>query len=336
MTIKKRTIPIELTFSLVIIVIVISVITLICLDLSYKIESTNKNIDASVIATNILENINFRTYDGFNEYVQTLTGTGISKTVDESTQNIVIDGNDFNETFFGTQIPKDFVVNFTASRSNENFDIIKEITINITYKVFNKRENFEISSVLERENIEECNSPVTTDTYFQDLGFNNDEYEIIPIKYSKTLESFVTTNKNDPEWYNYSVKRWAKVLIFSRDTENFKDLFVDENGNIKMQANYDNIVLDVTNYIYVWIPNFSIKDDITYFRYGTSKRAIKMDFQYLNSNYLYLNRVGEEIANISNECSFDGIYGVWKKLGDENDIYYQNFNKTKYAPINIY
>lgn len=333
---KNRTIQIELAFSAVIIVITIAIITAICFDLNKKIESTNKNIEATIIATNILENINFRTYDSFNEYIQTIAGTGITKKVEGSSQNIVIVGNDFNETFLGTEIPSGYVVDFTATRTSENFDIAKEISIIVKYNVLNHEEKFEISSMLERENIEECNNPVMTDTYFQDLGFNNDEYDIIPIKFAENVNHFITTNANDPEWYNYSSKRWAKVLIFSRDADNLKDLFIDENGNINSTVNYDNMVLDVTNYIYVWIPNFSIKDDITYFRYGTSKRAIKMEFQYLNSKYLYLNRVGEEISNISDECSFDGIYGVWKKLGDEQDIYYKNFNNTKYAPINIY
>ena len=333
---KNRTIQIELAFSAVIIAITIVIITAICFDLNKKIESTNKNIQATIIATNILENINFRTYDSFNEYIQTIVGTGITKKVVGSSQNIVIVGNDFNETFLGTEIPSGYIVDFTATRTSENFDIAKEISIIVKYNVLNQEEKFEITSMLERENIEECNNPVMTDTYFQDLGFNNDEYDIIPIKFAENVNHFITTNANDPEWYNYSSKRWAKVLIFSRDADNLKDLFIDENGNINSTVNYDNVTLDVTNYIYVWIPNFSIKDDITYFRYGTSKRAIKMEFQYLNNKYLYLNRVGEEISNISDECSFDGIFGVWKKLGDEEDIYYKNFNNTKYAPINIY
>lgn len=86
----------------------------------------------------------------------------------------------------------------------------------------------------------------------------------------------------------------------------------------------------------MWIPNFSIEDNITYFRYNASKKAIKMEFSYVDGKYLYLNKVGEEIKDISNKCNFDGIYGVWKKLGDIEDEYYNNFNKTKYAPIKLY
>jgi hypothetical protein len=57
-----------------------------------------------------------------------------------------------------------------------------------------------------------------------------------------------------------------------------------------------------------------------------------MDFKYIDGNYLYLNTVGEEIENISKECSFSGTAGVWRNLNSE-DIYITEFNKTKYGPI---
>ena len=65
---------------------------------------------------------------------------------------------------------------------------------------------------------------------------------------------------------------------------------------------------------------------------NASKNIIKMDFKYIDGNYLYLNTVGEEIENISKECSFSGIAGVWRNLNSE-DIYITEFNKTKYGPI---
>ena len=51
---------------------------------------------------------------------------------------------------------------------------------------------------------------------------------------------------------------------------------------------------------------------------------------------MYLNKTAEEIKDISEDCNFEGISGVWKRLDDEDDVYYSNFNQTKYAPINIY
>ena len=151
------------------------------------------------------------------------------------------------------------------------------------------------------------------------------------------IKCYITTNTNDTDWFNYSVKRWAKVIIFSKkDDRELRKLFIDNKGNINFEVEYENEKINLGNYIYVWIPNFSIKDDVTYFRYGTSKKIIKMDFSYTNGKYLYSNKIGEEIKDISKDCSFDGIYGVWKKYGQHDDIYYSNFNETKYAPINMY
>ena len=75
-----------------------------------------------------------------------------------------------------------------------------------------------------------------------------------------------------------------------------------------------------------------MKNNQSYFRYGASKNIIKMDFKYIDGKYLYLNTVGEEIENISKECSFSGIAGVWRNINSE-DIYTEEFNKTKYGPI---
>lgn len=333
---RKKIGQIELFFSCVIVIIFIFIITLICVEIRKEIQILLKDTEATRIAMSIIENINSRTYENVNEYIQEFSGVSVSKKIDENIQNITINGNEFNETFFGTEIPSGYQLSFKAENSNENFDISKNIIIILKYNIMNQEKNFEFSTTLEKEDVEECNKPVINDSYFEELGFNNYDYDIIPIKYSVDNKCFITTNITDEEWYNYSSKKWAKVLIFSRDADNLKDLFIDANGLVKNNVNYANIILDVTNYIYVWIPNFTIRDNITYFRYGTSKKAIKLDFRNYNNKNLYLNKISEEILDISGECSFDGIYGVWKKLGDEEDIYYKNFNQTKYAPIDLY
>ena len=61
-----------------------------------------------------------------------------------------------------------------------------------------------------------------------------------------------------------------------------------------------------------------------------------MDFNYIDGKYLYLNKIGEEVKDISEECNFEGVYGVWKKIDDQTNVYYKNFNKTKYAPQILY
>lgn len=333
---NKKILYIELLFSLLIIIFTFVIITFLCLKMNEKIEIIIKNNEASNISTNIFENINSRTYDNISEYIQEFSGVGVTKKLDLDNQNIVIDGNLFNDTFFSTKIPNGYILEFNSENPSEDFDITKYITLNIKYKINNNEKKFEISTVIEKENIEECNRPIISEAYFTDLGFNSDDYEFVPIKYSETNNSYIVTSQNDVEWYNYSSKKWAKILVFSVVAENIRDLFIDENGIVKNEVIYGDMSLNVNNYIYVWIPNFSIKDNISYFRYGTSKRAIRLDFQYMNNKYLYTNRVSEEMNDISADCSFNGIFGVWRKLDDNDDPYYMNFNKTKFAPINLY
>lgn len=332
---KKRIMPLEIVFSIVIIVIVISIIILICLQMKIEMQIINKNSEASLIASNILENMKTRSYDDIEKYIQEFSGIGVQKKIEDKLQNIIIYGDQFNEKFFGTEIPEEYTVEFDSENTSE-FNIIKDVTVSVTFFVNGIAQVSEVNTVIEREKISECNKPVFNNEYFSNLNLNTHEYNIIPIKYSNINNSFVVTTKDDSEWYNYSAKKWAKVLIFSKYAEGMEDLFIDSNGIVKNSILYNKSNVDISNYIYVWIPNFSVKDNISYFRYGSGKKSIKMEFLYTNGNYLYLNKIAEEIKDISPECSFDGINGVWRKLSDEQDVYYNAFCQTKYGPIDLY
>lgn len=333
---KKRIMPLEIFFSTIIIISIILIITVISLEIKIYSQKINKKSEASIIASNILENMKTRSYDDIEKYINEISYVGMTKKIENNIQYVTIYGSEFTEKFFGTEIPEDYVIEFQTENYNQELNVLKKVSINVKYSVNKKLETLDVSTIIERENINECNHPIISDEYFQEFGISDDDYEIIPIKFSEDKNSYVVTSSDDTEWFNYSVKRWAKVVIFSRDGDSLKDEFVQSDGTIKKVATYDNMNLDLENYIYVWIPNFSIKDDITYFRYGTSKKSIKMDFSYIDGKYLYLNKIGEEVKDISKECSFDGVYGVWRKLDDIQDPYYSNFNLTKYAPINIY
>ena len=333
---KKKIMPLEIIFSIIVVCSIIFCITLISFEIKISSQRINKKSEAALISSSILENIKIRNFDDIEKYIEELSYVGISKRIEGNVQYITVYGNEFSENFFGTQIPKDYVVELQIENYGEQFNLVKNIKVAVKYSVNKKVESVDVSTVIERENIGECNSPVINDEYFNSLGIYLDDYEIIPIKYSENDNSYVVTSADDIEWYNYSSKKWAKVVVFSREGDSLKDLFLNQDGTLNENVNYYNSILDLKNYIYVWIPNFSIKDDISYFRYGTGKKAIKMELLYTNNKFLYLNKTGEDVKDISEECSFEGISGVWKKLGDEEDAYYKNFNLTKYAPINIY
>ena len=85
-----------------------------------------------------------------------------------------------------------------------------------------------------------------------------------------------------------------------------------------------------------WIPNFSRKDNISYFRYKNGKNSIKQDLLYNNGEYLYINTISEVVEDISDECNFNGISGVWRKVDNLDDIYFNSFNSTRFGPINLH
>ena len=333
---KRRIMPLEIIFSVIIISSIVFIITLISLEINVYSQRINKKTEATLIASNILENIKTRSYDDIEKYISELSYVGISKEIENNIQYVTVFGNEFSEKIFGTQIPDDYIVELQSENYGNDFNVLKKISISVEYEVKGKPENFSLSCIIERENIEECNSPVISDEYFKEFNITESEYDIIPIKYSEAKGKFVITSKEDEEWYNYSVKRWAKVIVLSKNSKIVLNDFKNEDGTLESTINYENENFNLINYIYVWIPNFSIKDDITYFRYAAGKKTIKNDFLYVDGKYLYLNKIGEEVKDISKECSFEGILGVWKKLGSEEDMYYNNFNQTKYAPINIY
>jgi hypothetical protein len=308
-----------------------SIITLICLQIRLELQIINKNSEASLIASNILENMNTRSFENIKKYVDEFSGIGVSKKIEDKLQNIIIFGDEFTEKFFGTEIPNGYTVDFTV-QNNLEFDILSDVDISVNYKIGNNDKSVHISTAFEREKITGCNNPILMDDYFTELGITSLNYSITPIKYSKNMNSFVATTKDDQEWYNYSAKKWAKVLVLPNDGD-LKKLFIDEHDRISNQVNINGENLNVEDYIYVWIPNFSIKDGVSCFRYGTGKRAIRMSFLYSEGKYLYVNRVSEEVKDISDKCTFDGIYGVWRKLYNEEDEYYKEFNKTRFAPI---
>lgn len=333
---QKGVISLEILFSIIVIVGIIFLGIIVSAKINLESKIINKNAEASVIATNILESMNSKNYNEFEEYINEISIVGMTKQIIGDTQNIVVNGNEIEEKFFETEIPKGYIVDIQINKLRESFNLSKQINIKIKYDVAGKEEIFEIETTIEYDKIVECNEPIINDEYFSKLGLTTEYYNIIPIKYSHDKKSYVKTTKNDVDWYNYSAKEWAKVLVFLKDGDDLESQFIDEYGVVKNNINYNNSNVNINNYIYVWIPNFSIRDGISYFRYKTSKNSIKRDFSYVDSKYLHLNIVGEEVPDISEECSFDGIYGVWRKLDNQDDIYYKNFNLTKYAPIKLY
>lgn len=329
---NNKILIIESILSFFIIITISALITVVCLKIKSESKSVNSSAKDSIIITNILENMSSRRYAVIKEYIDELSAFGVTKTFEENEQVITVDGNEFQGKFFGTEIPNGYVVELRIRDLNDNFDIQKSVHIAIK----NNNQVSEISSSIQREIVDNCNKPEISNDYFEDLQISLDEYEVIPIKYSYKTNSYIVTTKGDNDWYNYYAKEWAKVIIFPIYGEDLKNNFIDSTGNIANQINYNGYILDLKNYIYAWIPNFSVKDNISYFRYENGKNSIKQDLLYNNGEYLYINTISEVVEDISNECNFNGISGVWRKVDSQDDIYLNTFNSTRFGPINLH
>lgn len=333
---SNKIIYFEVIFSCVCIFIITLIIGMIFANIHIKSVKISKNAEATSIMTNILENMRKRTFKEFENYIEGLSIVGTTKQIENEKQIIFVNGVECQEKFFGTDIPEGYNLIVEISKTDKNFELAKNVNIIIYYSIFGKSYSLNMDSLIEREKIEEVNEPIINNDYFKFLNIDIDDYEIIPIKYSDDLNSYVVTNVGDSEWYNYSSKEWAKVIIFAKEGYVSKDAFIDINGNVSKQAIFDDVVLDLYNYMYTWIPNFSKKDNETYFRYAAGKNAIKLDYLYEEGKYLYYYSVSDEIENISQGCSFDGVYGVWRNVLDVDDEYYKCFCGTKYGPINLH
>lgn len=324
-------ISIEFIFSLLIIIGIVSIIIYVCTILTSNTNKINKSAEATIILTNILENINSRDYDNFTNYINNVSILGLTKSIENDKQYILVDGEASQDKFLGVEIPSGYILELIIESLNNEFDIVKKVSISITYDVEGYDEEVTMSTIIQNDMIDECNEPNFSSEYFKEAGVGLEEYEIIPIKYSESDNSYVVTTSADSEWYNYSSKEWAKVLVFPKRTSiNMRSLYISSTGVVNDADD------SINNYMYVWIPNFSVKNNQSYFRYGAGKNVIKTDFKYIDGKYLYLNTVGEEVDNISKECSFAGVFGVWRNVANVDDVYFQEFNKTKYGPLTVY
>ena len=225
---EKGVVSLEILFSTIIILGIIFLGVIVCVKINAEAKTINKNAEASMIATSILENMNSKTYSEFEEYISELSMVGMTKKIVDNSMYISVSGDYVQDKFFNTEIPKGYNVEVNIGTSGENFNESKEVDILIKYLVSGKEEKFELSTVLEHEKIGECNRPIISEDYFNDINISLEDYDVIPIKYSYDKKSYITTTMNDTEWYNYSAKVWAKVLIFLKDGDDLGSQFIDE------------------------------------------------------------------------------------------------------------
>ena len=169
----------------------------------------------------------------------------------------------------------------------------------------------------------------------QDFDINEPQLlsGMIPIKYDGY--SWIITNKEDKEWYNYRNKRWANVML--RDGAKYLDVdgvTLRDIGNTNIEDLLGRSIPEENlGSMYVWIPRFSFKIEDTGIDIEYSKGVV----DYTENGYIvhpafnYASYKGGDTSDNSNyeDISFEDKYlGMWvaKFAASENE------NSPKYAP----
>lgn len=250
---------------------------------------------ATRIATQLVENIQAITYD---ELVYR---------VDNNYNNV---DTEEENSIFGVKVPVGYSAEVVAPKITENaIDTVRNITVNVTYKISNKIKTITLYSIKRKELLEQTNKP----NLKLIEGYNENYY---PVKY--TGNGYVVTTASDPAWYNYDEENYA--LVFYSAAE---------------RAIGDKISTSAvtTGDLYVWVPRFGNDNNSGLaFCYGASNYKITFS---LFDNKLY----GYMLSGSGNNGEFnvdsvlykpntfmdnDGLTGVWYKPNGTNTSVEEN------------
>lgn len=200
----------------------------------------------------------------------------------------------------------------TVTNYNETdetkLDLVKEITMSVTYKLGDKEQKIEMKTAKSREKFENPNRP---DLDLLILEGNNYKY---PIKYVEGQWKIATIN--DADWYNYDDGIWATVLV-TEEQKVIGDIVTKDDGTI-----------------HLWIPRFE------YNRNPDNEQGYKVNFLYKNTEKIItkINGItkleGRDFSKENNSIpsEFNNVTGVWiLKSNLKNDPYlYFNNTECKY------
>jgi hypothetical protein len=308
-------------------VIVISVIVVSMLYVNTSLESRNitRTAGATRIATNIIEDINSKSYDEFLSDFSSYAGAGATSMSGQT-----------EKTIFGTKIPK----GYTLDMSTENVygKYVRSIKVTVKYSVGGSEEKVEFSTVKQRELIGECNEPSTE--YLSSSGILQSGMKFYPVKYSESAGAYIKTTENDTEWYNYTNKNWAVVIVSRCD----ESTLFDANGKFigTINSGSPNINASYTQK-FVWIPRFLTNSDKTAFgafAYNSTDKIIA--YKTLNSveggnsfeYYTYADNTEGYVKPYETQ-----VTGTWVEMTSSkitSDANAKLLNVSKYGPCNLH
>ena len=123
------------------------------------------------------------------------------------------------------------VTNYNQMEGNtDKLDLVKEITMSVTYKLGDKDQTIEIKTAKSREKLEVPNKPD-----LDKIAITEGQY-IYPIKYANG--NWKVTSKDDTNWYDYDRGLWGTVVVTTT------------------QKSIGDVITYADGTIYLWIPRF--------------------------------------------------------------------------------
>lgn len=203
--------------------------------------------------------------------------------------------------------------------NTDKLDLVKEITMSVTYKLGDKDQTIEIKTAKSREKLEVPNKP-----NLDKLAITERQY-IYPIKYVN--ENWKVTSKDDTNWYDYNRGLWGTVVVTTT------------------QKSIGDVITKTDGTIYLWVPRFEYSPN------PNSEDKYVVNFLYKNTNKRIVikngttkieNRELESTENsLPSQFTKPGEYGdpkwkneeltgVWIRNGELGADPYKYLNKSKY------
>ena len=203
--------------------------------------------------------------------------------------------------------------------NTDKLDLVKEITMSVTYKLGDKDQTIEIKTAKSREKLEVPNKPD-----LDKIAIIEGQY-IYPIKYANG--NWKVTSKDDTNWYDYDRGLWGTAVV-TATPKSIGDVITYADGTI-----------------YLWIPRFEYSPN------PNSEDKYVVNFLYKNTNKRIVikngttkieNRELESTENsLPSQFTKPGAYGdpkwkneeltgVWIRNGELGADPYKYLNKSKY------
>ena len=173
------------------------------------------------------------------------------------------------------------------------YDLVRQITVNISYKVGRRTQNIEISRIKARENLTVPNEPD-----FSLLQIESDQ-TIYPVKFVN--DHYVVCTKDDKDWYKLNLNNIA-------ESERAKVIISEEELNV-------NDVVSEEYIIHEWIPRYAVNlDEEIVFLFSNTNSYVESYTDENNNSYDRLTEISDEEYTVDQAFAEDT--GYWNEIVD--------------------